>query len=74
MRSLSDTRCCSGRTRGPLWKTFSFSLLHFTIAFTVAYLLTGSALTGGLIAVIEPACNTVAFYFHEKIWRHIEHR
>ncbi|PWY45574.1 DUF2061 domain-containing protein [Pseudomonas putida] len=60
--------------KGPLWKTLSFSLLHFTIAFTVAYLLTGSALTGGLIAVIEPACNTVAFYFHEKIWRRLDHR
>ncbi|HEN8704451.1 TPA: DUF2061 domain-containing protein [Pseudomonas putida] len=74
MRSLSDARCCSPRTKGPLWKTLSFSLLHFTIAFTVAYLLTGSALTGGLIAVIEPACNTVAFYFHEKIWRRLDHR
>ncbi|WP_414155370.1 DUF2061 domain-containing protein [Pseudomonas sp. BNK-43-a] len=51
----------------------SFSVLHFGIAFTVAYLLTDSALIGGLIAVIEPACNTVAFYFHERIWRQLEH-
>lgn len=52
----------------PLLKTLSFAVLHFTIAFTVAYLLTGSVLTGGLIALIEPACNTLAFYFHEKLW------
>lgn len=72
MRSLPTEQCCHVTTKGPLWKTLSFSPLHFTIAFTVAYLLTGSALTGGLIAVIEPACNTVAFYFHEKVWRRFE--
>ena len=49
-------------------KTLSFAVLHFAIAFTVAYLLTGSLLTGGLIALIEPICNTFAFYFHEKLW------
>ena len=49
-------------------KTISFALLHFAVAFTVGYLLTGSAMIGGLLAVIEPACNTVVFYFHEKAW------
>lgn len=49
-------------------KTISFAILHFTVAFTVAYLLTGSVLIGGLLAIIEPACNTVVFYFHEKAW------
>jgi uncharacterized membrane protein len=50
-------------------KTFSFAILHFTVAFTVGYLLTGSAMVGGMLAVIEPACNTVVFYFHEKAWK-----
>lgn len=50
-------------------KTFSFAILHFTVAFTVGYLLTGSALVGGMLAVIEPACNTVVFHFHEKAWK-----
>lgn len=49
-------------------KTFSFAVMHFTIAFTVAYIMTGSVLIGGLLAVVEPAVNTVAFYFHEKLW------
>ncbi|HZX15814.1 MAG TPA: DUF2061 domain-containing protein [Pseudomonas sp.] len=49
-------------------KTLTFAVLHFSIAFTVAYMLTGDLLTGGLIALIEPACNTVAYYFHEKAW------
>lgn len=60
--------CCGPSARQPLLKTLSFAILHFCIAFTVAYLLTGSLLTGGLIALIEPACNTIAFYFHEKFW------
>ncbi|WP_252271650.1 DUF2061 domain-containing protein [Pseudomonas subflava] len=50
-------------------KTLTFAIVHFTIAFTVAYLLTGDLLTGGLIALLEPACNTVAFFFHEKAWQ-----
>lgn len=49
-------------------KTLTFAALHFTIAFTVAYVVTGSLLVGGLLAVVEPAINTVAFYFHEKAW------
>ncbi|WP_158134537.1 DUF2061 domain-containing protein [Vibrio navarrensis] len=49
-------------------KTLTFAALHFTIAFTVAYLLTGDILIGSLIAMIEPSVNTVAFYFHEKAW------
>jgi uncharacterized membrane protein len=46
----------------------TFALMHFTVAFTVAYLLTGSVMIGGMLALIEPAVNTVAFYFHEKLW------
>ena len=53
-------------------KTASFAILHFTVAFTVGYLLTGSLMLGGLLAIIEPACNTVVFYFHEKAWQHFE--
>jgi uncharacterized membrane protein len=36
------------------------------VAFTVVYLLTGSASAGGGVALIEPACNTVAYPLHEK--------
>lgn len=50
-------------------KTLTFASLHFTIAFTVAYLLTGDLIIGSLIAMIEPSVNTVAFYFHERIWQ-----
>ncbi len=49
-------------------KALSFAAIHFTIAFTLAYVLTGDIIIGSLIALLEPAVNTVAFYFHEKAW------
>ncbi|MDW6004343.1 DUF2061 domain-containing protein [Vibrio mangrovi] len=49
-------------------KTISFAAIHFSIAFTVAYVLTGDIILGSLIAMLEPMINTVAFYFHEKVW------
>ncbi|MBJ6136728.1 DUF2061 domain-containing protein [Marinobacter litoralis] len=51
-----------------LLKTITFAVTHFTVAFSVAYLLTGDLLIGGLIAMVEPAINTVAYFFHEKMW------
>ncbi|WP_462382371.1 DUF2061 domain-containing protein [Pseudomonas sp. Marseille-QA0892] len=55
-------------------KTLTFTIMHFCIAFTVAYLLTGSIGISGLVAVVEPLCNSVGFYFHEKVWKRIEGR
>jgi len=55
-------------------KTFTFAILHFSVAFLVVYALTGSFVIGGAVALIEPAVNTVVFYFHELIWRRIEHK
>ena len=49
-------------------KTLSFAAVHFTVAFTIGYLLTGSVLVGGAMVLIEPACNTIAYHFHEKAW------
>jgi uncharacterized membrane protein len=49
-------------------KTISFACVHFAVAFTVAYVLTGSVAVGGLVALVEPLCNTVAYHLHEKAW------
>lgn len=49
-------------------KTITFAITHFTVAFGVAYALTGDVVIGGAVALVEPAVNTVAYYFHEKIW------
>lgn len=53
-------------------KTITFAVCHFTVAFTVAYLLTGSIGISSLLALVEPMCNTVAYYFHEKLWDRIK--
>ncbi|MFV0597814.1 DUF2061 domain-containing protein [Shewanella sp.] len=53
-------------------KTLTFAVLHFSVAFTVTYLLTGSVLVGGAVALVEPAINTVVFYFHDKVWKRFE--
>ncbi|WP_304640914.1 DUF2061 domain-containing protein [Pseudomonas sp.] len=55
-------------------KTITFAIMHFTIAFAVVYAMTGSILLGGAVAMVEPALNTVAFHFHEKVWKRIEAR
>jgi uncharacterized membrane protein len=55
-------------------KTASFAVVHFSVAFTVGYAMTGSVLVGGAIALVEPAVNTVAYFFHEKIWERIHTR
>ena len=53
-------------------KTASFAIVHFTVAFTVGYLMTGSVMIGGAIALVEPLVNTVAYYFHELAWKRRE--
>lgn len=49
-------------------KITTFAIVHFSVAFTVGYLMTGSWVVGGAIALVEPALNTVAYYFHERAW------
>lgn len=49
-------------------KTMTFAFMHFVVAFSVTYLLTGSIAVGGAVALVEPAINTIAFYFHERVW------
>jgi len=49
-------------------KTLSFGFMHVGVAFAVVYLMTGDWLTGGLVALVEPCVNTVAYHFHEGFW------
>ncbi|MBS69806.1 MAG: hypothetical protein CMK98_15940 [Pseudomonas sp.] len=53
----------------PLLKTLTFAVLHFATAFIVVYALTGSLVIGGAVALIEPLCNTLVFYLHERAWQ-----
>lgn len=55
-------------------KTASFAVCHFTVAFSVAYLLTGNIGVSSVLALVEPLCNTVAYFFHEKLWDRVQQR
>lgn len=55
-----------------LMKTATFAVTHFTVAFTVAYLLTGSIAIASALALIEPAANTVAYLLHERAWANVK--
>lgn len=55
-------------------KTLSFACVHFAVAFTLGYLMTGSIAVGGAVALVEPLCNTVAFHLHEKAWAWLRER
>ena len=47
-------------------KTITFAILHFGVAFSIAYLLTGSIGISSAVALIEPMANTVVFLFPRK--------
>lgn len=53
-------------------KTLTFAILHFGVAFSVAYVLTGSIGISSTVALVEPIVNTVVFYFHEKVWQRVD--
>lgn len=54
-----------------LTKTATFAAVHFSVAFGIAYLLTGSASIAGAFALVEPVANTVAYFFHERAWSRV---
>jgi len=53
-------------------KTISFAVVHFSVAFSIGYVMTGSILVGGAIALVEPFVNTIAYHIHEKVWNRIQ--
>jgi len=52
-------------------KTLTFGAVHMSVAFTVAYVMTGSVTVGGAIALVEPVINTIAYFFHERAWEQL---
>lgn len=71
---MADTMFHGDHDNAPLAKTLSFACVHFFVAFCVGYLLTGSLVVGSALALVEPLCNTVAFYFHERAWNRLSAR
>ena len=55
-------------------KTASYSLMHLTVAFCVAYALTRDWRAALAIGTIEPIFQTVAFAIHERVWTRLDLR
>ncbi|PWR18751.1 DUF2061 domain-containing protein [Zavarzinia compransoris] len=54
-----------------LAKTATFAMLHFGVGFGVTYAFTGSVEIATGVALVEPAVNTVVFFFHERVWKRL---
>lgn len=52
-------------------KTVTYAMMHLTVAVAVAYALTGSWVLALSIGLLEPAVQTVCFYFHERGWKKV---
>lgn len=49
-------------------KTFSYYIMHITVAMVVAYFVTGNLWMAITLSLLEPTIQAFAFFFHEKIW------
>lgn len=52
----------------PAMKTVTYGVMHFCVAVTVAFAVTGSWLAALGVGFIEPMIQTVAYTLHEKAW------
>lgn len=51
-----------------LKKTFSYYIMHISVAMLVAYLVTGNLWMALTLSMLEPTVQAFAFFFHEKVW------
>lgn len=51
-----------------LKKTFSYYLMHMTVAAIVAFLVTGNLWMALTLSMLEPTVQAFAFFFHERAW------
>jgi uncharacterized membrane protein len=49
-------------------KTFSYYLMHITVAMLVGYFVTGSIWMAITLSLLEPTVQAIAYFFHERIW------
>lgn len=55
-------------THETLAKTLTYCLMHFMVAISVAYVLSGDWGIALSIGIIEPLVQTVFFNLHERKW------
>jgi uncharacterized membrane protein len=53
-------------------KTATYSVMHLTVAFLVAFALTRDWRAALAIGLIEPIFQTIAFALHERAWAKAE--
>lgn len=52
-----------------IWfKTLTYCALHFTVAITIAYLISRNWAVALSIGILEPLVQTVFFNLHERSW------
>lgn len=52
-----------------LAKTTTYCIMHFAVAFGVAYAITGDFAVATAISLIEPIVQTFFYFFHELAWQ-----
>ncbi|NML48273.1 DUF2061 domain-containing protein [Ramlibacter sp. G-1-2-2] len=55
------------RSHSNLHKTLSFAVIHLAIGVALGWLFTGAFILGSLLAFVEPAVNTGASHWLEKV-------
>lgn len=50
-------------------KTFSYSVMHLTVAVMVAFALTRNWRIALAVGLVEPMVQTFAFAIHEALWK-----
>lgn len=58
----------------PALKTLTYSVMHFAVAISVAFALTGSWKAALAIGMIEPLVQTGAYAVHERVWERLGSR
>jgi uncharacterized membrane protein len=51
-----------------LMKTLTYCLMHFIVAITIAYMISGSWAIALSIGILEPIVQTFCYNFHERSW------
>ena len=51
-----------------LKKTFSYYVMHMTVAAVVAFIVTGNIWMALTLSLLEPTIQAFAFFIHEKAW------
>ncbi len=51
-----------------MMKTLTYCLMHFTVAITIAYLLSGDWAIALSIGIVEPLVQTFCYNLHERGW------